>query len=55
MKLFNKEKAGKLVVTGKRVRGTWMIESMLPAKAKRSARDPGLLVDGENRRVRTLH
>jgi hypothetical protein len=55
MKLFNKEKAGKLVVTGKRVQGTWMIESMLPAKAKRSARDPGLLVDGENRRVRTLH
>lgn len=57
MKLFSREKqsAGKLVVTGKRVRGTWMIESMLPAKAKRSSRDPGLLVDGENRRVRTLH
>jgi len=57
MKLFNREKrsAGKLVVTGKRVRGTWMIESKLPAKAKRSARDPGLLIDSENRRVRTLH
>jgi len=57
MKLFSREKqsAGKLVVTGKRVRGTWMIESTLPAKAKRSPRDPGLLVDGENRRVRTLH
>ena len=57
MKLLSREKqsAGKLVVTGKRVRGTWMIESTLPAKAKRSARDPGLLVDGENRRVRTLH
>lgn len=57
MKLFNREKqsAAKLVVTGKRVRGTWMIESTLPAKAKRSARDPGLLIDAENRRVRTLH
>jgi hypothetical protein len=57
MKLFGREKqsATKLVVTGKRVRGTWMIESTLPAKAKRSARDPGLLIDGENRRVRTLH
>ena len=57
MKLFNREKqsAGKLVVTGKRVRGTWMIESTLPAKAKRSALDPVLLIDTENRRVRTLH
>lgn len=58
MKLFSRESKRserKLVVTGKRVRGTWMIESTLPAKAKRSTRDPGLLVDSENRRVRTLH
>jgi len=57
MKLFGRERqsGSKLVVTGKRVRGTWMIESTLPAKAKRSARDPGVLIDSENRRVRTLH
>lgn len=58
MKLFDgdQKKAGrKVVVTGKRVRGTWMIESRLPAKAKRSKRDPGLMLDSENRRVRTLH
>jgi hypothetical protein len=58
MKLFSKgskRSERKLVVTGKRVRGTWMIESTLPARAKRSQRDPGLLVDSENRRVRTLH
>ena len=59
MKLFkgDEKKAGakKVVVTGKRVRGTWMIESRLPAKAKRSRRDPGLMLDSENRRVRTLH
>ena len=52
----SEKKAGKqVVVTGKRVRGTWMIESRLPAKAKRSRRDPGLMLDSENRRVRTLH
>ena len=28
--------------TGKRVRGTWMIESTLPAKAKRRAGQPPL-------------
>jgi hypothetical protein len=58
MKLFGKESKrpeAKLVVTGKRVRGTWMIESSLPARARRSQRDPGLMVDAENRRVRTLH
>jgi len=59
MALFAKKaetKSGetRLVATGKRVKGTWMMESRLPIKAKRG-RQSGQIMERENRRVRTLH
>jgi len=61
MALFSKKKSGskrggtkKLVVTGKRVNGTWSMESVLPFKTKRS-RQSAAILETENRRVRTLH
>ena len=43
-----------LVVTGKRVKGTWIMESTLPPRRRR-APETGGLVATENHRVRTLH
>lgn len=60
MALFSKNtktedsKTRKVVLTGKRTRGTWVMESRLEPKARRSSDDPSVLV-AENRRVRTLH
>ncbi|RMD85032.1 MAG: hypothetical protein D6815_02845 [Candidatus Dadabacteria bacterium] len=48
------KRRARLVATGKRVKGTWIMESTLPVKARRSRRCDAIIV-GENRRVRTLH
>ncbi len=48
------KRRARLVATGKRVKGTWIMESTLPVKARRSRRNDAILVT-ENRRVRTLH
>ena len=49
-------KAGskKLVFSGKRVDGTWIMETNLPVPVRRSALNSGVVV-ADNRRVRTLH
>lgn len=48
---------GKVVVTGKRVKGVWQMESALPlsARRKKSKSEPHTILETENRRVRTLH
>jgi len=48
---------GKVVVTGKRVKGVWQMESALPLSGRRakSSRSAGAILETENRRVRTLH
>jgi hypothetical protein len=50
----SKSSSKKVVLTGKRVRGAWTMESTLDPPMRRSANDPNVLV-AENRRVRTLH
>jgi hypothetical protein len=50
----SKAASARVVVTGKRVRGTWMMESLLSPQPRRS-RGAGNQMAGENRRVRTLH
>ncbi len=50
----SKRRGAKVVVTGKRINGTWMMESNLPPKTKRGKRSDVILVT-ENRRVRTVH
>jgi len=47
-------RSSRLVATGKRIKGTWIIESSLPPKPKRVRKSDAILVT-ENRRVRTLH
>lgn len=60
MALFSKKGGGskrsrrRLVVTGKRIKGSWSMESVLPLEAKRS-REGSAPLRTENRRVRTLH
>ena len=61
MTLFSKKDNGskrsntRVVVTGKRMKkGTWVMESVLPFKAKRSG-ESGAILETRNRRVRTLH
>jgi len=44
----------KLVFSGKRVQGTWMMETSLPVPVRRSALNQSIVVS-DNRRVRTLH
>ena len=49
---------GKVVVTGKRVKGVWQMESALPLSAGRKKTRKGgsrVILETENRRVRTLH
>jgi hypothetical protein len=50
----SKRRASRVVATGKRVKGTWVMESRLSPKptARRTATS---VLSGENRRVRTLH
>jgi len=50
----SKRKTTRVVATGKRVKGTWIMESLLSPKSGRGRSGSGVLV-GENRRVRTLH
>ncbi|HYC55133.1 MAG TPA: hypothetical protein VEL28_09375 [Candidatus Binatia bacterium] len=47
-------KNSRLVLTGKRVEGTWVMESKLPVKVRRSDLNDAVVV-ADNRRVRTLH
>ena len=50
----SKRRSTRVVATGKRVKGTWIMESLLSPKAGRNRSASSVLV-GENRRVRTLH
>ena len=60
MSLFSKRNRSskgsnsRLVVTGKRVNGTWIMESSLPATSKRNKKT-GAIMRTDNNRVRTLH
>lgn len=49
-----KARATRVVATGKRVKGSWVMESLLSPKAQPTKTGHSNLV-GENRRVRTLH
>jgi hypothetical protein len=53
-KTKSKRKGSRVVATGKRVRGTWIMESLLSPEPRRTRSGSNVLV-GENRRVRTLH
>ncbi len=61
MALFSKKDHGskrrnrRLVVTGKRVKGTWIMESALPLRARRPRQTATAILETQNRRVRTLH
>lgn len=44
----------KLVFSGKRLQGTWMMETSLPVPTRRSALNQDVVIS-DNRRVRTLH
>ena len=50
----NKADSKKLVFSGKRLRGTWIMETNLPVPIRRSTLNEGVMV-ADNRRVRTLH
>jgi hypothetical protein len=60
MSLFSKKETvsksrnSRVVVTGKRVKGAWIMESALPLRRK-AAKPSGAILGTENRRVRTLH
>ncbi|MFN2427644.1 MAG: hypothetical protein ABR587_14485 [Candidatus Binatia bacterium] len=49
-----KAESKKLVFSGKRLQGTWIMETKLDVPVRRSALNSGVVV-AENRRVRTLH
>ncbi len=49
-----KSDARKVVFTGKRFEGTWVMETNLSVPVRRSALN-GNVVVADNRRVRTLH
>lgn len=49
-----KAESKKLVFSGKRLQGTWIMETKLAVPVRRSALNDGVVV-AENRRVRTLH
>lgn len=50
----SKSEARKVVFTGKRLQGTWVMETALAVPVRRSALN-GNVVVADNRRVRTLH
>ena len=60
MALFSKKDSGskrgggKVVVTGKRVNGTWMMETNIAPKTRRG-KHSNVILETENHRVRTLH
>lgn len=49
-----KAESKKLVFSGKRLQGTWIMETRLPVHVRRSPMNDGVVV-ADNRRVRTLH
>jgi hypothetical protein len=49
-----KSDSTKLVFSGKRVEGTWIMETQLAVPVRRSAMNANVVV-ADNRRVRTLH
>jgi hypothetical protein len=49
-----KSETRKLVFSGKRREGTWIMETTLPVSVRRSPLNAGVVV-ADNRRVRTLH
>jgi hypothetical protein len=49
-----KSDSKKLVFSGKRLQGTWIMETNLPVPTRRSALNQDVVVS-DNRRVRTLH
>ena len=53
-KTSSRKGSTKLVVTGKRVKGGWTMESRLPLRRQASKSVDGL-TPLENRRIRTLH
>ena len=61
MSLFGKTKSkslrghSRVVVTGKRVNGSWTMESRLPMASRLSRATSTDARGSENRRVRTLH
>jgi len=50
----SKTETQKLVFSGKRLQGTWIMETTLPVSVRRSSLNHGVVV-ADNRRVRTLH
>jgi hypothetical protein len=50
----SKDRRSRVVVTGKRVKGSWIMESALPLRRK-ATKTSGAILGTENRRVRTLH
>jgi len=50
----SKRRSGKVVATGKRMGGTWTMESNVKPSTRRGKRGDSIL-QTENRRVRTLH
>lgn len=62
MGLFKKSETSKraerhVVVTGKRVKGVWQMESALPLSGARrkGSKTSSTILQTQNRRVRTLH
>jgi len=45
---------GKVVVTGKRINGTWVMESSLPPNRKR-VKNGDAILQSENNPIRTIH
>lgn len=50
----SKAESKKLVFSGKRLEGTWTMETQLAVPVRRSALNANVVV-ADNRRVRTLH
>lgn len=50
----SKRRGAKVVVTGKRINGTWVMESNLPPRTKRG-KPSDVILETENRRARTIH
>lgn len=50
----DKQAKKQVVVTGKRVKGVWTMESSIRPRQRRAKHD-GVILDSDNRRIRTLH
>jgi len=49
-----KQSKKQVVVTGKRVKGVWTMETAIRPRQRRNKHD-GMIVSSDNRRIRTLH